>query len=35
MQYDGDWKHNRQEGKGSMLYPNGDKYDGDWKNNKR
>lgn len=33
--YEGDWKSGKQEGKGTMMYPNGDRYDGDWKNNKK
>ena len=30
--YEGQLKDNKREGKGTMLYNNGDKYEGEWKN---
>jgi uncharacterized protein (DUF1697 family) len=33
--YDGEWKDNKQNGKGKMTYKNGDIYDGYWEDNKK
>ena len=33
--YVGEFKKNKQHGKGVLFYANGDKYDGDWANNKK
>ena len=32
--YEGEFKMDKREGKGTMYYVNGDKYEGDWKNDK-
>ena len=30
--YDGDWKNDMQEGKGTYLYASGTHYEGEWRN---
>ena len=32
--YDGEWKFNRKEGSGSMIYQDGTQYDGEWVNDR-
>ena len=33
--YEGDWKNDQKNGKGTYYWPNGDKYSGDWLNGHR
>ena len=33
--YEGDWKDNRQDGRGAQTWPRGDSYDGEWENDTR
>ncbi|MDR0552934.1 MAG: hypothetical protein LBG13_02475, partial [Holosporales bacterium] len=33
--YEGDWKNDKREGKGKIVYVNGNVYEGDWKNDKK
>ena len=32
--YDGEWKDDKQHGKGTFKWPHGDMYEGEWKNDK-
>jgi len=33
--YTGNWKENKKDGFGTLIYVNGNKYEGEWKNDKR
>ena len=33
--YEGEYKDNKKNGKGTYIYANGDKYKGEWKNGKK
>ncbi|MBA2457326.1 MAG: hypothetical protein H0V43_00015 [Gemmatimonadales bacterium] len=35
FRYEGEWKDNKQDGRGVQTWPRGDKYDGQWENDTR
>jgi hypothetical protein len=32
FRYEGEWRNDRKEGKGTLHYPTGEKYEGEFKN---